>query len=115
MILTAMFILLSFLVLPVGFQGAGACQPVLPHEAPVAFDIGAQNRTQFPFHAFFWHGIGPFRVTVAKQKSPQQGKMVPWRLRYQTLPVVLGHVSLQKVRVMLLVDRETGLKKPKSE
>jgi hypothetical protein len=50
-----------------------------------------------------------------KYKSPQQGKMVPWRLRFQNLLVVLGHVSLQKVRVMLLVDRETGLKNSKSE
>jgi hypothetical protein len=70
MILTAMFILLSFLVLPMGLQGADACQLVLAHEAPVAFDIGAQNGARFPFHAFFWHGIGPFRLTVAKQKPP---------------------------------------------
>jgi hypothetical protein len=50
-----------------------------------------------------------------KYKSPQQGKMVPWRLRYQNLLVVLGHLSLQKVRVMLLVKSQTGLENLKSE
>jgi len=49
-----------------------------------------------------------------KYKSPQQDIMVPWRLLYQNLLVMLGHVSLQKVRVMLLVDRETGLENSKS-
>jgi len=44
-----------------------------------------------------------------KYKSPRQGIMVPWRLRYQNLPVALSHGSLQKVRVGLLVDSETGL------
>ena len=35
--------------------------------------------------------------------------MVPWRLRYQNLPVALSHLLLQKVRVGLLVDLEIGL------
>jgi hypothetical protein len=41
--------------------------------------------------------------------------MVPWRLRYQNLLAGFGHVSLQKVRVMLMVDLETGLENSKSE
>jgi len=44
-----------------------------------------------------------------KYKSPQQDKMVPWRLLYQNLLAVLGHVSLQKVRVTLLGGSDTGL------
>jgi len=50
-----------------------------------------------------------------KYNSLQEDKMVPWRLRYQNLLVVLGHVSLQKVRVMILVDPETGLENSKSD
>jgi hypothetical protein len=41
--------------------------------------------------------------------------MVPWRLRYQNLLAGFGHVSLRKVRVMLLVDRETRLDKTQNE
>jgi len=50
-----------------------------------------------------------------KYKSPQQDKMVPWRLLYQNLLVVLGHVPLQKAKVMLLVESKTGLKNQKSK
>jgi hypothetical protein len=42
-------------------------------------------------------------------KSPQQGKKLPWRLQFKNLPAVYSHLSLQRVRVMLLVDVETGL------
>jgi len=50
-----------------------------------------------------------------KHKSLHRGNKTPWRLRYQNLLVVLGHVSLQKVRVRLLVDLDTGLENSKSE
>jgi len=41
--------------------------------------------------------------------------MVPWRLRYQNLEMAFFHAHLRKVRVMLLVDLETGLDKTQNE
>ena len=44
-----------------------------------------------------------------KEKASKRAYEPPWRLVYQNLLVVFCHVSLQKVRVMLSVDSETGL------
>jgi hypothetical protein len=50
-----------------------------------------------------------------KHKSLHRETQFPWRLLYQNLLVVLGHVPLQKAKVMLLVESKTGLKNQKSK
>jgi hypothetical protein len=47
----------------------------------------------------------------SEYKSLQTGIRTPWRLCYQNLLTAFSHLSLQKVRVMLLGDSETGLEK----
>jgi len=44
-----------------------------------------------------------------KIKEPPKGKDVPRRLEFETLPAAWFHTLIQKVRVMLKVDRKTEL------
>jgi hypothetical protein len=55
-------------------------------------------------------------VSILQRKKPPKGVTLPSRLlSRQNLPVTFSHVSLQKVRVLLLVDLETGLENSKQK
>jgi hypothetical protein len=54
----------------VGLQGADGPFLILPHEAAVALDIGAQDGGEFAFYFFRGHGILYWRGRFNQEKKP---------------------------------------------